>query len=90
MSKADDFPKVPAEFLMPLVERFLKENETGEGAISATRLGIEAKKDSALIFNLRLGREPRRATIDAIIATIEGLRPGYVRKFFEQHGGSYA
>lgn len=87
--KAEHFPKLSAEFLMPMVEKFLTAMEREDNGMSATRLGIEAKKDSALIFNLRNGREPRRATIDCIVATIEGHKPGFTQAFIEQHGEFY-
>lgn len=54
------------EALLALIEAFL--DKTG---MKPTRFGIEAAKDPRLVFSLREGREPRRATADRIRRYIE-------------------
>lgn len=48
------------------VEKFLKASQ-----ISAARFGREVMRDPRFVFDLRKGREPRRATVNRVRAYLE-------------------
>lgn len=65
---------------LALVEAFL----VAVPSYSATRLGREAKKDPGCVFAIRQGREPRRATIERLVAVIETASPGFTAAFMKR------
>jgi 2,4-dienoyl-CoA reductase-like NADH-dependent reductase (Old Yellow Enzyme family) len=56
--------------LLRRIERYLRETDT-----PAARFGREAVRDPRFVFDLRLGREPRRQTEQRVRAFLDARQP---------------
>ena len=57
--------------ILDLIDRYLHSSKT-----APSRLGRDAVGDPNFVMSLRDGRKPRQATVDRVIAFIEGREAG--------------